>query len=182
MARKRERLQYLEYFKASRGPRKPGEVFFMKFRGKGYVFGRVVVSGCALGASAICFTDEADLCPSAHLVYIYRPVYRRLTENVPFRVEDLLIPPVITLTGWSSGCFVPMRVDVPDSYERLSVHCFSYERFDHRKGQEYLKFCDERGKNLSKCYQPCGRLGPFTHRGIEKLVAQAHGWPVDYPL
>lgn len=37
---------YLEKLKISRGPRKPGEVFAIKLKGVGFVYGRVIRDGC----------------------------------------------------------------------------------------------------------------------------------------
>jgi hypothetical protein len=176
MSSKTESFQYLEFIKRVRSPRTSGELFCMKFKGKGYIAGRVILNTCATYAEALSPNDPVDISRGAHLIYIYKQVFGNLNFDSPKSTKDLLIPPMICLTGWAQGFFFPLRIESQEEYEVLAVHCFSFERYDHKRNQEFLMFCDERGRTLSKCYQPCGPLGPYTHRGVEQLIAEAHGW------
>lgn len=172
-----ESFQYLEFLRRTRSPRSVGELFVIKFKRKGYIAGRVVANNCAMSPAAVGATGRAATSKYAHLIYIYKHVYKTTKFESPKLVSDLLIPPVICLTGWSQGYFAPLRVEPEGDYEKFPVQCFSFDRYDHRKQQEFLMFCDERGQHLARCYQPCGPLGPYTHRGVEHLIADAHRWP-----
>ncbi|MCA3006373.1 MAG: hypothetical protein LW650_05575 [Planctomycetaceae bacterium] len=177
MKRRRESFQYLEFLKRTRQPRPAGELFCIKFRKKGYVAGRVIANNCAIDSEIIQRGASIQLHKQAHLIYIYKGVFKTTEFASPTETDELLIHPIICLTGWSQGYFLPLRVEKEGEFERLPVHCFSHMLHDYRKKQNYLEFCDEKGKKLSKCYQPSGPFGIFTHRGVEQLVAEAHGWP-----
>ena len=182
--RSTESFQYLEFVKRTRQPRSTGELFYIKMKGMGYIPGRVVSVGCAITPEAFYDGEPIEvrkqahlLHKQAHLIYIYNSVYDTAAFASPRDACNLLIPPVICLTGWSQGYFIPLRIEQPTEYKTLPVHCFFFGRYDYRKNQPYLEFCNEQGKRLSKCYTPYGSFGPYTHRGVEQLIAEAHGWP-----
>lgn len=164
--------QYLEKIRATRGPRPVGELFAMKLRGIGYVFGRVIRDACAWAPSHSS-RRKAKLEPSTYLVYIYKGVSDSLDDEPVLRPDDLLLPPQIIFGhGWTLGYFAPVRHASLTAADVLPVHCFwSAHGF----------YVDEFGRTLAKRVEPCGHFGLGTYGNIERDIAAAFGLSYDDP-
>ena len=83
--------QFMERLKASRGPRRPGEVFAMKLRGVGYLFGRVIRDDCAMapGLDSPVHGPWRHV-PGNYLVYIYKTVRRTAAPGGAEFVPELV--------------------------------------------------------------------------------------------
>ncbi len=145
--------------KSSIRPR-PGDVFAMKVKRRGYLFGRVIRIDAVLGGF-----------PNCRLLYIYRPLSKRIDAIPELRKDDLLIPPIGTNNlGWRHGFFKTVRRGELIDGDVLARHCFEgiapgtyYDEFDHR---------------LSKKIEPCGIHGVASYLVIDDEVSVALGLPV----
>ncbi len=135
--------KYLEKIKATRGPRKPGEIFILKWKDLGYFFGRVVTDRVAMSPTP----DSPPSGPWPHrdgnyLVYIYADPHPA-PDPVPRLDRDrLIIPPVVVLNSpWTSGFFAPVAHQPLTSRDVLRRHCFWFvEATDHLIDEMGIRF------------------------------------------
>lgn len=153
-----ERLN-LSVLTKTRRPPEVEDVFAMHLPDHGYLYGRVVsVEANPLGVGG------------GVLIYIYG-ARSQDKEAVPdLRLTQLLVPPVITNNlPWMKGYFefVEKRPLVPE--DRLQQHCFQDVRG---------WYFDERGRRLSRPFQPVGQWGLHSYRTIDDEIAKALGIPL----
>ena len=150
----------LEIIEKSRIRPRPGDLFAMKVKRRGYLFGRVIRIDAVLGGF-----------PNCKLLYIYRQLSQSIDTIPELRKEGLLIPPIGTNNlGWRHGFFKTIRRDGLRDEDVLARHCFEgaapgryYDEFDHR---------------LSQMVEPCGVRGVASYLVIDDLVSTALGLPV----
>src|SRR5690606_36812799 len=144
--------QYFEKVKVSRGLRKVGEVFAMKLKGVGCLFGRVIRNDCACGPTIGPRPWKRTL--GYYLVYVYRPISMRIDDIPELSRSDLLIPPaIIEGRGWTLGYFVPVRYDKLAESDVRPAHCFWRE--DHLDENRRKWYMDEYGNPLRQRIEPC---------------------------
>ncbi len=147
----------MQRMKATMGLRSVGEVFAIKYKGKGYFFGRVIRNDCAV-------EDLETPRPwkrsrGLYLVYIYATGSRR-TDRIPdLRPSQILIPPTIVGgDGWALGYFLPVRQDLLTPADVRTAHCFKCE--DHREdGRRIVRYIDEYGNTPSRRQRPYCQIG-----------------------
>jgi hypothetical protein len=170
--------QYLEKGKVSRGLRKPGEVFALKFKGVGYLFGRVIRNDCA--CEPLDAPRPWKRTPGYYLVYIYTAVSKSMRKIPELRRDDLLIPPeIIVGAGWTRGYFVPVRQAELKESDVRPIHCFWHD--DIMDSKRPKLYTDEYGNPLPRRTKPCtfGGVGDFVT--IEGQIAEALGLPYQDP-
>jgi len=167
----RYKPQYYQKIRVSRGLRPVGEVFAMKFKGVGYIFGRVIRNDCAV---APCQEPRPwKRRPGLYLVYIYKGVSKRISQIPDLHRDNILIPPAIIVgTGWSRGLFVPVRQESLTPTDVRPVHCFWQNGFLVR-GENTIEYVDEYGNLLPGRTEPCKLDGVGDHGSLELDVATA---------
>lgn len=164
--------KYLEKIKATRGPRKPGEIFILKWKDLGYFFGRVVTDRVAMSPTP----DSPPRGPWPHrdgnyLVYIYADPHPAPNPVPRLDRDRLIIPPVVVLNSpWTSGFFAPVAHQPLTSRDVLRRHCFWFvEDTDH--------LIDEMGNRLARRTEPCRQQALHNHGSIENEMCDVLGLP-----
>lgn len=169
------RPQYLEKAKLTRGIRPVGEVFAMKFRGVGYLFGMVIRNDCAVEPlyEPLPWKKTRGL----YLVYVYKGIGRTIADVPELHRDRLLIAPQIIIgAGWSHGYFTPVRQHTLTTAEVRAVHCFANDNF-LVKGKPAVQYVDEYGNRLRRRSEPCDVHGIGSFGTIERDCALALGLP-----
>jgi hypothetical protein len=169
------RFHYLQRLKKSREPRPVGELFAMKVRGVGYLYGRVIRNDCAVEALSVPqpWTRTIGL----YLVYVYREVADQIEPVPQVYCERLLFPPVIIVgTGWTCGMFLPICQRQLEKTDVLPTHCFVADRgiIDGKRSVCYL---DEYGNTLRQRSDPCRERSIGNVGTIEIEIAKSLGLP-----
>jgi Immunity protein 26 len=150
----------LKVLQKSRKRQADGDVFAARPPDERYIFGRVISTNAHVTAVL-----------PAILIYIYkaRSTSKKTPDPEAFRVDQLLIPPIMTnRRPWLEGYFetIGNRPLPPD--EVLPRHCFK------RNGGVYF---DEQGNRLSSPNEPCGEWGLHSYRTIDDAISDALGIP-----
>lgn len=173
------RPQYLEKLKITRGVRSVGEVFAMKFKGIGYLFGRIIRNDCAV--EPLYEPLPWKRTHGLYLVYVYDGIGRTLEEIPDLSRDRLLIAPQIIIdAGWSHGYFAPVRQDDLATADVRKVHCFANDCF-LVNGKPAVQYVDEYGNRLRRRTEPCDIHGVGSFGTIERDCAQALGLPFKEP-
>ncbi|MCW5766803.1 MAG: hypothetical protein KIT68_12610 [Phycisphaeraceae bacterium] len=174
--------RYFQKIKISRGPRRVGEIFAIKFKGVGYFFGRVIRDDCAICPPLFGGPWERE--KGRYLIYVYKDVSRRIEDVPDLRRDRLLIPPSIQLGngGWTTGHFATVAFKPLTKEDVLPRHCFCLgmhrtDRWPPGSGPE--QYWDEYGRRLRKRTEPCGIWGVGGYGALENKMARALGLPYD---
>lgn len=168
--------KYLEKLKVSRGPRQPGEIFALKFRGVGYYYGRVIRNACAIAPSL----DAPIRGPwrtqeGIYLVYIYKFCQQDLEPLPKLRLKDLLLPPLMIIgAGWTHGYFLPVGNEPLTSTNAFPQHCFA-RRAAGKTGKSVTWYIDELGHRLPRRRRMCGTNAIHSFGSLETEITKALG-------
>jgi hypothetical protein len=147
----------------TRSTPKSGDIFVMKMRSVGFLY------GCVIEA------DIGDLArapmPGAHLVYIYDRVSTSVDQSPELSPSDpLLLPPTFTNSlAWRLGFFKNVSFD-PDVEALRLPECSFWN-----SAREV--FVDDQGRQLHREVQPCGSWGLASYRRIDDLISDRLGVP-----
>ena len=146
----------LEVLKRSRSAPVRGDIFVAKPRGGQFLFGRVVDVEAAVGPFP------------AILVYLYRTRSDSERTLPSLRPADLLIPPLFTnALPWSRGYFKTVAHVHVTPFDVLPRHSFRHPL----SGLYY----DEKGRLLSRPFDPVGIYALKSYRTIDDAVSDALG-------
>jgi hypothetical protein len=142
--------------KKSRRPPQPGDIFAMQLPDGSFLYGRVIdIDANPLGVG------------NGVLVYVYRAGAAAKQEVPELRLDDLLLPPIITnRLGWTHGFFEVVRTDQLRSEDQLPQHCFR-----NSSG----RYFDARGAPLDGPVEPVGPWALHSYKTIDVLVSRALG-------
>ncbi len=174
--------RYLEKQRVSRGPRSVGELFAIKFRGMGYLFGRVVRENCGYNVTTKDPRLYSEL-KGVYLLYVYAEVAQTLDTVPSLSPKRLITPPMLMFGfGWTLGYFLKIRVDVLTERDVLRVHCFyrtgrTVEDIENGR-RASTSYYNEHGEPLSRRYNPCREMGYEGLGSFENEIARAFGLPL----
>lgn len=164
--------------RASRGPRRVGEIFAVPFRGLGVVFGRVAVHGCAEWWNIE--TDSWKISDKLYVVYFFKQVGKTIRDVPDLSVSNLLFAPMkIDACGWSFGYFSPIGTRPFAPGEQLEKHCFGTPSHPYNlkinPRTNPIVYRDELGNKLDRRYDPCRHHGFGSFGWVENEIAGAFG-------
>ena len=143
----------------------PGDVFVMRYRELGYIFGRVIdvdMSG-----------HPHSPLPGCNLIYIYDVRSPRAElDGIELRRDRLLVAPLfVNRLPWSRGYFQTIaRGDLAAS-DILDRHCYDAS-FQHR-----MLFVGDNYTELDEVFEPCGVWGVHSYLTVDYEVSAALGLP-----
>ena len=169
---------FLQRGRASRGPRRVGEIFAVPFRGLGVVFGRVAARGCATGWDKD--TDTWEISDDLYVIYLFKTVGVTIHDVPLLTIDQFLVAPMkVDACGWSFGYFRPIKTRVFKDGERLAVHCFGTPAHPYNLQIDPVTnpivYRDERGNRLPRRSDPCRRHGYGSFGWVENEIAGAFG-------
>lgn len=148
----------------------PGEVFCMKIKNRGFMFGRVVCNNCTFGTGG---AGPQSPPTGFYVVYIYSLIKDKPDDISDLSLSLLLFPPkIIVGTGWTRGYFVKIAHEPMSNRNSLPIHCFHNRVFT-----KYEKYVDEHEKELPCKTEPCGEWSSGNVGTIEMDIVRAMGWP-----
>lgn len=155
-------MSNLVKLKPSRKPLQTGDIFVLKIKQCGYIWGRVIRVRETLAGW-----------PGSNMVYIYNIITKDLKEVPLLYKKDLLLGPVIiNRLGWSHG-YLQTITNVRLRKENiLDIHCFIYCFLGT------VKYFDENQNDLGKCIEPCGHYGLDSYRSLENKICRKLGIPL----
>ncbi len=156
-------MSNLEKLVPSKKRLRPGDVFVLKLRQVGYLWGRVIRTN-----------EELLGWPEVNLVYIYKVT----TDNVEIVPElettSLLMGPVvINRLGWSRGFLQTVAHTPLEEGDLLEAHCF----YDPTSGHFY----DEKNRIIKNSVEPHGIAGLDSYRSLEDAICLELGIPTAPP-
>lgn len=148
----------MRIFKASRAPRRPGDVFAYLMPDGLFRFGRLI-STTASGAGF----------EGVHLVYFYKGVSPDKFSPPRLSREELLVPPIlVNQKPWTLGYFEVIERRALGPHDVLPVHCFR----DLLRG----RFYDDKSRQLANRIEPCGIWGLQSYRTVDDELSKALGF------
>lgn len=163
--------QYFVRGRASRGLRPVGELFAIRLKGIGWLFGRVIRNDCAFEWITVPLPWPRN--PGVYLVYVYSAVSDGI-ESVPsLSPAQLLFPPsMVNRSGWSLGYFTPLHVLPLSRHEVRGKHCF-WSDIQLADGTLARRYVDEYGNRLRRPCAECSDYGLGSAATIERDIAMA---------
>jgi hypothetical protein len=148
----------MEVLEPSKRRLRVGDIFAFRVRGHPYRFGRVIRTDAKAGPF-----DKLVL------IYLYAPTSPERDKIPELRVDNLLVPPLLTnRLPWSRGYFVAVDNRQLSDADVLAVHCFEDSR-----GNLY----DEMSNEIDHRVEPMGEFGVQSFRTIDDLISDAVGVP-----
>lgn len=153
----------LEPIEQTRKAPRSGDIFVMKMKSVGFLY------GCVIEAD-IDDLSRAPM-PGAHLIYVYDRVSSSIDQDPELSSADqLILPPTfINSLPWKKGLF--KNIAVKPDVETLRLRECSF----WNSAREI--FVDDLGRQLPQEVQPCGSWSLASYRRFDDLLSDRLGVP-----
>ncbi|NOT01741.1 MAG: hypothetical protein HOP29_14055 [Phycisphaerales bacterium] len=147
----------MRVLKRSRKLLQSGDIFVFQMPDNLYRYGWVIRTD-AIGGGF----------PNSVLIYLYNTSSRTQTPTPELRLNDFLLPPVLTdSAAWRLGYFENIEHRTPTKEDILPIHCFWSLVFE--------RYVDEYNRLLSRRHEPCGDYSLTGYGAIDRQISKALG-------
>jgi hypothetical protein len=131
----------------------PGDIFVMRLRGAGYVYGKVIRNDAVMQSV-----------PRVLLVYVYDVIQEQSLPIPSLTLKKLLLPPtLINRLPWSRGYFETVGHSELCEEDVLPQHCF-------RTPFGKIQYFDEYYRELKECCEPCRFYGLDSYYSLSQEI------------